>query len=707
MADRHPREWEHTLGWLVLLTLPLLLIALNSRWIMTSPGMVDAWVYYGYFTNVEAFQQAFGETYYGSRLAWILPGALIHELLPSMAANYVLHLGVYYAALFSVYFTVRRVVGTRAALLAAVFVGCYPYFLGAVGWHYVDGAGLAYYAVALACLTAAIDSRRRRVWLTGAGAAFAGSVHTNVVWSIMLPALAYYYVVTTRESRTGRVATDWTFALLGSTALTLIIAAASVASGGAFLFFMPSVDYAIKSPPAQYQGSWLDVSTWVIRGRFLLFPAAVLVSMVYFRATRVREPRLVRLLAEHYVLAWAALAAFDLAGGALLAHRYYTSYLIPGMALAVGVLLGDAVRGLSARQYALAVGVAVTTFAVVLEPSITARLSAPPGYFSLGTVVGPFLVVLIAGALARLWTNVLTLIVLIICAGIANAVTVDGRVWQRDSVGRHDLTYRATVAASDALTALDPGASARLWYNTQEPLGRVFLSIASTRLWGYRLVGERFPSLVNSFTNEVASIAPGDQIAVLSTDDDPFPEAKAALQAADLDTVVVGRREIAAGDLRFHLTLLRAGIDQARLDATPLPVSSDVFLKGSSKGAAERVTVDAEDNLVQIVTNRSTYDWQVVSRPIALSASRRYLAEFEVDIPRGGAGFHVVSTKTQAVLASRYWCNPPRRASRQQVTFETGTDDSVRLALSNCGVAAVVSDFAVKDLQVRAYRARE
>ena len=139
----------------------------------------------------------------------------------------------------------------------------------------------------------AIDSRLRRVWLAGAGAAFAGSVHTNVVWSIMLPALAYYYVVTTRESRTGRVLTDWTFALLGSTTLTLVIAAASMANGGTFLFFMPSVNYAINSPPPQTPSSWLELSTWVIRGRFLLFPAAVLVSMVYFRAARARlgEPQ--------------------------------------------------------------------------------------------------------------------------------------------------------------------------------------------------------------------------------------------------------------------------------------------------------------------------------------------------------------------------------------------------------------------------------
>jgi hypothetical protein len=97
----------------------------------------------------------------------------------------------------------------------------------------------------------------------------------------------------------------------------------------------------------------------------------------------------------------------------------------------------------------------------------------------------------------------------------------------------------------------------------------------------------------------------------------------------------------------------------------------------------------------------------VVSRPIALGASRRYLAEFEVDIPRGGAGFRVVSTRTQAVLATRSWCHPRRQASRQQITFDTGTDDSIRLVLSSCGTGAVASDVSVRHLRLRAYRARE
>jgi hypothetical protein len=707
--DRGPdaRDREHTLGRLVLLALPLLLIALNGNWIMSIAGAIDSWLYYGYFTNLQQFLQAFADTYYGSRLAWILPGALVHTLFPPMAANYVLHLGVYYAALFAIYVTLRRVVGTRAALVTAVLVGSHSYFLAAVGWDYADGAGLAYYAVALACLTVAIDSRRRRVWLAGAGAAFAGSIHTNVVWAIMLPALAYYYLVTPRESRSGRVPTDWALALLGSTALTLALGTAAVANGGSFWFFMPSVAFALSHSPGPAEVSSLDLWTWVARSRSLVLPAAVLVSTVYVRAAHARDAPLVRLLAEHHVLACAALVAFEVASGPVLTLPYYTSYLIPGMALAVGVLLHEAVRGSNPRQYAVTLGIAVMASTVPLVEPVAALQAAAFGHRLPAILVGSFLVVVLAGALARQWASVSTLALLIICAGIVNAVTPNARVWPEDAgPGRRD-SYVATVAASEALTALDPEASARFWYDEQAPLGRVFVSIAGTRLWGYRLVGDRFPSLAHPLTHEDASIAPGDRIVVLSAADDSLPQARAALQAAGLDSAVVARRDIATGDVRFRLLLLRASIDPAWLDPTPLPVSSDVFREGSSRGSVERVAVDAADDLVRIVTSRSTADWQVVSRPIALGASRRYLAEFEVDIPRGGAGFRVVSTRTPAVLATRSWCHPLRQASRQQITFDTGTDDSIRLVLSSCGTGAVASDVSVRHLRLRAYRARE
>src|SRR2546422_960526 len=84
------------------------------------------------------------------------------------------------------------------------------------------------------------------------------------------------------------------------------------------------------------------------------------------------------------------------------------------------------------------------------------------------------------------------------------------------------------------------------------------------------------------------------------------------------------------------------------------------------------------------------------ARPMLVTPSRWHLADFELRIPTGGAGFHVIATKTQTVLASRYWCEPVVTSTREQLTIDAGSNDSVRFVLSNCGSPnPVVSDFEV------------
>ena len=319
--------------------------------------------------------------------------------------------------------------------------------------------------------------------------------------------------------------------------------------------------------------------------------------------------------------------------------------------------------------------------------------------------VGPFLALLAAACLLRISTNLLGLALFLICVAVANVVIVDGHVWDFRDSRRHREAYRATVAAAEALSLLDPDAAGRFWYDENAPRGPIYASIASTRLWGYRLVGTRFPALFNPITGTEAAIGPGESVIVLTEDGAAAAKAGEALSGRGIGTTLVSAHQIAEGGIRLTISLLRTGVDRRKLADVPLPVSMDVFLAGGAKVNAERMVVDAERDLVHITTNRSTYDWQVVSRPIPVTPSRRHLADFELRIPTGGAGFHVIATKTQTVLASRYWCQPVITSTHQQVAFDTGSNDSVRFVLSNCGSPdPVVSDFEVKRMQVWPYR---
>jgi len=52
----------------------------------------DPWFYLGYFRNLAEYKSTlFYGLYYGSRLSWILPGALVHSLFDPLIANAVPH----------------------------------------------------------------------------------------------------------------------------------------------------------------------------------------------------------------------------------------------------------------------------------------------------------------------------------------------------------------------------------------------------------------------------------------------------------------------------------------------------------------------------------------------------------------------------------------------------------------------------------------
>src|SRR5205809_7244634 len=98
-------------------------------------------------------------------------------------------------------------------------------------------------------------------------------------------------------------------------------------------------------------------------------------------------------------------------------------------------------------------------------------------------------------AVTGVQTCALPISLFLICVAVANVVIVDGHVWDFRDSRRHREAYRATVAAAEALSLLDPDAAGRFWYDENAPRGPIYASIASTRLWGYRLVGARFAAL--------------------------------------------------------------------------------------------------------------------------------------------------------------------------------------------------------------------
>src|ERR1039457_4695182 len=63
------------------LLLPLLVLWRQDNTLFTGYGYIDPWFYFGFFRNLVEFKRnLFPGSSYGSRLAWILPGAAVHSL---------------------------------------------------------------------------------------------------------------------------------------------------------------------------------------------------------------------------------------------------------------------------------------------------------------------------------------------------------------------------------------------------------------------------------------------------------------------------------------------------------------------------------------------------------------------------------------------------------------------------------------------------
>ena len=155
------RRLAATLGdvrWLAFLLAGVLLA--DTRWLWSGPNR-DPWIYYGYFQNGLDLLRSYPHLYYSSRLSVTMPGWVLHHALPAGAANVILHLTLWLAAVGGLAIAARALTSRRAAWLVVVVLGTSPHALKALGWNMTDGFGLAYFGLAAALLVVRPSGRWR------------------------------------------------------------------------------------------------------------------------------------------------------------------------------------------------------------------------------------------------------------------------------------------------------------------------------------------------------------------------------------------------------------------------------------------------------------------------------------------------------------------------------------------------------------------
>jgi hypothetical protein len=575
---------------LSLVILPFLVLWRNSNLLFSGLGYIDPWVYYGFFRNLVLFKrELFPGTYYGSRLAWILPGYLVNRLFEPLTANYVLHLGVYFAAVVSLYYILARTINRPTGLMTAIVFGLHPYVWSAVGSDYIDGASIAYYLLTTALLTYA-GYRQGPAWaLTLAGISCAGLIYCNIAWIIFLPFFPAYYLWRRRQSgATDNVAEFGRFLLwmtAGAAVVTIVLGAINFRIDGHFWFYAPSLRFAASGA---HQASQLHSSglQWVWDARWLLFPGFTLLATLpavtrIFQRPLSSETGTQILFAVNFLYCAAVYAVAEVHGNPMVEYHFYVSLLLPPAFLAVGALLFRLNDG--------------WTRANLVSFAAAAILLAAPWWALDGKVWSeiaklamPYAACIGAGAVlwrtlqprsrAALWALLLVLAACSTTVLWTDHFFMRDRFWSTGTQSR-DGFLRITGALKQIET-IPPDRSMHFWYDHTESNGNEFDSLSSVYLFQYNLIGRDFPQLPVD-----AQLPTGSVIVIPSSNPQAAEIAKTALAPRKLDASKVNETDMERGGVRYSLSILRARRDPASLQPLTLgtdgkltPVSSETIL---------------------------------------------------------------------------------------------------------------------------------
>jgi hypothetical protein len=547
---------------LTVLVLPLLILSFDPSAFFSIAGWLDAWFYRGFFTHLVEFKTIlFQNTYYGSRMSWILPGYIVNRLFAPLTANYVLHFAVYYTGALSLYYILKCHYNRYTALLGCLAFTCCPHVWSAIGTDYVDGPGLAYYLLALALVTKAIHSDRSQVPLTAAGGAFAATVYTNLTWLPFAPLLIAYYVYL-RRPQTVSAASHLLleairFVAVGALGITAFLCVANYAVDGRFWFYAPSVEWALgnggkpnPSKAASYE--------WVGKAHWLLYLVVALATTLLYSVRRLlarneKANRATDFFQLHFLYCLALWIVIELRGWPLLEFPYYASYLIPAAFLALSPAVFY-VSGKDATHYLIPLGAAAILF-VPWSPALTPLLRIIPEIGIGGLLVFGFGCIV---ARALLPGKLATLAVCLIGFSAINLYLL-GSVGLLNRLNRPSGGEDAFIRMTKAVEDIDRGRhgqKVQFWYNLYDPNVPEFDSINSFFLWGYTWIGREFPA-ISVPANELVK-APG-VIAVLSTSDDTatlMREADGALRVRGLVPALRARSQVNYRDVHYAVTLL-------------------------------------------------------------------------------------------------------------------------------------------------------
>ncbi len=502
-------NWVH-IG--LILILPIILALINPNWIFNA-SITDDYIYTGYQLALPKYVGWIPSEshYFIERLSVTLPGYVIRHFFSPLMANFVLHLGVYYIATFSVYGIVNKLFNARTAIIVALLFGQYPLILRATGWDYVDGYVMLYMALSIFCLTQAPYSRRRSLYLMGAGGFYLLMITANLFNLFYAPALAIYLIfLESLYNKPLRLIRTGIFVFLGMGGVYVILALFYYQLTGNVLL-SNSVNFVTQNQAYIIDSSLIEFDKvaphWYL---FLTLVAVMLIGRLMTvktipvsinPASKHTPAQIQRAVISVFAFSCLVMMLFRLRGSLYMNFSFYQTNIVMTAFLPLGVIFSHKIITMSLTRFRYVLGGA---FFVPMIPFVTFTF-AP--HLLTQTVIGIFFVGAIVFAVVTIilyrTQTIQWLVLFVTCASVPLGMMPIVNVYLPYRYFNQYL-YEQTLALFEAIDQRYDSFSLddfRLWYASNDQQTPIFWNLAGTYLWSWgRQIGVNGTTLVNSFT---------------------------------------------------------------------------------------------------------------------------------------------------------------------------------------------------------------
>jgi 4-amino-4-deoxy-L-arabinose transferase-like glycosyltransferase len=707
---------------IALLLLPVLVLWRHDDPLYTPLWQSDPWFYFGYFHNLANFKRdLFPNFYYGSRLAWLLPGYLAHHLLSPVAANALLHLGTHCIGVLSLFDILRRTLGVRSAYLTAMVLSLYPWYWAATGWDHVNGAAIAYFLLSMALLTRAAERPGRRWMIFFAGVTIAGAVHTHLFQAALAPFLLLHYAAFAwlrrgRESmRALPAACGWLVA--GAVVLTVPLCVVNyLFADGSPWFWAPSLHTA-QAVTQNY--IWTE-SLWYEDKLvpYLWFITAAAAAALALFPLRWKSPDELHnpagmIFSTQLLLATALMIFLQGRGLTLLGHYYYACYLFPFAFPVLGASLWTGVDGMSKRTWIATCCAATLVFALVwVEPPANKFLVRWITEFGALSLIG--CLVAVAMVLRRrsegAWLGLAGLALLAF-------LTYDGSYrWVPVHGTRSE--YERVVNARRLIEEHRENAPVQFWYDKTEPAFHEYFALNASYLAEFARIGESFPQGCKSQATR------GALVVVSSRREHTRELAVQALadcwRGSGLKPAIQATQDVDRPGQPFQIVVLKAVSDFSverpmRVDFAPSGIGRLQFVENPTElvplplprwTAESGASLHEVDGGLTLITPKARTAYAAIYAPLIVPATSRYRVDMRYRELQGRAAFGAFPADQSRWLASDIFGHATRNGREMTFTLDLNAGDTMLLRMVNSNQTDAPSSIAIKDVYVTAIPGR-